>query len=212
MTGPRTALLEAARRSGELGLNHGATGNLSCRDGGGMLITPTAVPWERLTAGAMVSVTLDGAVPGGGAPSSEWRLHAAIYRARPDLAAVVHTHSRFATTIACLQEDLPAVHYMLAVSGGSLVRCTPYAPFGSAELAAAAVVAMGEGQACLLGNHGLVAAGTDLDEALRVAVEVETIAEYWWRARAVGRPVLLSDEDMAEAIARFRTYGVAPGR
>lgn len=212
MTDHRTALLEAARRTEALGLNHGATGNVSVRSADGMLITPTAVPYGRLDAAGLVAIGLDGTVAGTGTPSSEWRLHAAIYLARADLGAIVHTHSRFATTSACLREDLPAVHYMLAVTGATRVRCAPYAPFGSAELADLAVVALGEARACLLGNHGLVAAGADLEEALRVAVEVETVAEYWWRARAVGAPVLLGDDEMAEAIARFRSYGVPPGR
>ncbi|HSR14555.1 MAG TPA: class II aldolase/adducin family protein, partial [Gemmatimonadales bacterium] len=126
--------------------------------------------------------------------------------------AVVHAHSRFATTVSCLGQDLPAVHYMLAAAGTSRVRCAPYAVFGSAELAAAAVAAVGDSRACLLGNHGLVAAGADLAEALRVAAEVEAVAEYWWRARAVGTPAILTEEEMAEAIRRFRTYGVDAGR
>ena len=212
MTDDRTRLLESARRTEALGLNHAATGNLSRRTAGGMLITPTAVPYDRLDREGLVAMRFDGTVEGTGTPSSEWQLHAAIYRARADLGAVVHAHSRFATTIACLREDLPAVHYMLAIAGAARVRCAPYAPFGSAELAEAAVAALGPSRACLLGNHGLVAAGADLEEALKVAVEVETVAEYWWRARAVGKPVLLSDAEMAEAIARFRSYGVPPGR
>jgi L-fuculose-phosphate aldolase len=212
MTDHRTRLLESARRTEALGLNHAATGNLSLRTTSGMLITPTAVPYHRLDGEGLVAMRLDGTVEGTGTPSSEWQLHAAIYRARADLGAIVHAHSRFATTLACLREDLPPVHYMLAITGAARVRCAPYAPFGSAELAEAAVTALGPSRACLLGNHGLVAAGTDLDEALRVAVEVETVAEYWWRARAVGAPVLLSDAEMAEAIVRFRSYGVPPGR
>ena len=212
MTDSRAMLLEAARRTEALGLNHAATGNVSLRTAGGMLITPTAVPYDQLDADGLVPVALDGTVEGTGIPSSEWRLHTAIYRARTDLGAIVHTHSRFATTIACLREDLPAVHYMLAVTGANRVRCAPYAPFGSAELARAAVAALGQARACLLGNHGLVAGGVDLEEALKVAVEVETVAEYWWRARAVGVPVLLTDEEMAEALIRFGWYGVPPGR
>lgn len=213
MTGDlRLALLKAARQTADLGLNHGATGNLSCRLADGMLITPTAVPYPQLDPAGMVTMRLDGTVIGPGTPSSEWRLHAAIYRARSDLGAVVHAHSRFATTVSCLGQDLPAVHYMLAAAGTSRVRCAPYAVFGSAELAAAAVAAVGDSRACLLGNHGLVAAGADLAEALRVAAEVEAVAEYWWRARAVGTPAILTEEEMAEAIRRFRTYGVDAGR
>lgn len=207
----RSNLLEAALRVADLGLNHGATGNLSVRLPGGMLITPTGVPYVRLAAQDMVEVSAAGAVVGPGQPSSEWRLHVAIYTARPDADAVVHTHSRFATTIACLREELPPVHYMIAVARAERIRCAPYAPFGSEELAGAAVEALGAAGACLLANHGLVAVGGSLDEAVRIATEVETVAEYWWRARAVGRPALLTSDEMAEAIRRFEGYG-KPGR
>jgi L-fuculose-phosphate aldolase len=212
VTDLRVALLDAARRTEALGLNHGATGNLSCRSGSGMLITPTAVPYHRLDPASLVSLAFDGTVNGAGQPSSEWRLHAAVYLARPDIGAVVHTHSRFATTIACLREDLPAIHYMVAETGAASVRCAPYAPFGSDHLADLAVAALGPSRACLLANHGLVAAGAGLEEALRVALEVETVAEYWWRARAIGSPVLLTETEMADALARFRDYGASPGR
>ena len=112
----------------------------------------------------------------------------------------------FATTIACLREDLPAVHYMIALAGGDRIRCSGYAPFGSAELSAAAVEALGDRQACLLANHGLVTVGGDLELALRIALEVETVAEYWWRARAIGQPVLLTPAEIADARARFEDY------
>jgi L-fuculose-phosphate aldolase len=207
---PRDALLEATLRVAALGLNHGATGNLSVRTHDRMLITPTGVPYDRLAAPDLVEVTSAGAVTGPGTPSSEWRLHAAVYAARPDVGAVVHTHSRFATTIACLREDLPPVHYMIAVAGTDRIRCAAYAPFGSEELATMAVAALGSAGACLLANHGLVAVGRDLDGAVRIAAEVEVVAEYWWRARAVGPPVLLSGEEMAEAMRRFEGYGKPP--
>ncbi|HEX9894099.1 MAG TPA: class II aldolase/adducin family protein [Gemmatimonadales bacterium] len=203
----RSALLQAAVASARLGLNHGATGNLSMRHDAGMLITPTAVPYERLAEDDLVLMALDGAVASGARrPSSEWRLHAGVYQRRADVNAIVHAHPRFATTLACLREDLPAVHYMIALAGGDRIRCSGYAPFGSAELSAAAVEALGDRQACLLANHGLVTVGGDLELALRIALEVETVAEYWWRARAIGQPVLLTPAEIADARARFEDY------
>jgi L-fuculose-phosphate aldolase len=204
----RQALVEAGAASVARGLNHGASGNLSAKMPGGFLITPTGMACDGLTADDLVAISLDdGAATGHRAPSSEWRLHRDLYLARPDLGAIVHAHPPFSTTIACLREDLPAVHYMLAVTGSDRVRCSDYATYGTEALSRAAVTAMGAGRACLLANHGLVTAGADLAEALRVALEVETVAEYWWRARAVGTPVLLTSEQMADALERFRSYG-----
>lgn len=201
-------LIAAARRTVELGLNHGTTGNLSVRFGEGFLITPTGMPCDDLRTTDLVAMGMDGSLPPGSrAPSSEWRLHRDIYVARPDRQAIVHAHPTFATTLACLRLDLPAVHYMIAVTGGSVVCCAPYATFGTEELSASAMAALGNGRACLLANHGLLAVGTDLDEAVRVAAEVEQVAELYWRARQVGEPVILTDAEMAEVIERFRGYG-----
>jgi L-fuculose-phosphate aldolase len=134
-------------------------------------------------------------------------LHAAIYAARADAHAIVHAHPPFSTTIACLRQDIPPVHYMVAITGGHRVRCSTYETFGTAELSAAAVEALGGSRACLLANHGLVTVGPDLETAVRIAVEVETVAEYWWRAKAAGEPVLLSEAQMREAIEQFKGYG-----
>ena len=203
----RTALMEVSRRCARSGLNHGATGNLSVRIASGLLITPSGVPPEALTEESMIELAPDGLVRGPGNPSSEWRLHAAIYAARSDAGAIVHTHPPFATTIACLRQDIPAVHYMIAITGSDHVRCSRYATFGTAELSAAALGALGSSRACLLANHGLVTIGPDLETAYRISVEVESVAEYWWRARAVGEPVLLTAEEMREALKRFESYG-----
>ena len=203
----RAALIDVARRCATAGLNHGSTGNLSVRTPGGLLISPSGVPAEALDEASMVELGQDGAVIGKGRPSSEWRLHAAIYAARPDAGAIVHAHPPFSTTIACLRQDIPPVHYMLAIAGGHQVRCSRYATFGTAELSAAAVKALGETRACLLANHGLVTVGPDLDTAFRIAVEVETVAEYWWRAKTAGEPVLLTAAEMDEALEQFKGYG-----
>lgn len=204
----RGSLLEAARRSVAAGLNHGTTGNLSVRMGQGFLITPTGMPCDQLGAEDLVPVDAEGvAAPGGRRPSSEWRLHRDIYGARPDVAAIVHAHPVFATTLACLRLDLPAVHYMLAAAGAATLRCAGYATFGTSELSRAAVEALGAAGACLLANHGLVAVGAHPPAAVRVALEVEHVAELYWRARQIGEPVILSEAEMAEVRERFRDYG-----
>lgn len=203
----REELARAARESVALGLNHGTTGNLSVRTPGGFLITPAGARCDAVGPDELVEVALGTRDPRPATASSEWRLHRDLYLARADVHAVVHAHPRFSATLACLRQDLPAVHYMVAVTGGSTVRCAEYATFGTEALSRAAVTAMGRSRACLLANHGLVAVGRNLEEALRVAVEVESVAELWWRAKAVGEPVVLTEAQMEEVITRFETYG-----
>ena len=208
----REAVIAAARRTMALGLTHGTSGNVSVRDGTGLLITPTAIPYDALGPDDIVRLDADGRpAPGQRAPSTEWRIHRDLYAARPDLGAVVHAHPPHATAIACLRKDLPAVHYMVALAGGSSVRCAAYATFGTPELSAAALAALDGRKACLLANHGLVAAGADLDEAVRVAEETERVAEVYWLALAAGTPCLLDDAEMARVVERFREYGRRPG-
>jgi len=204
----RRALVVAAGESVRLGLNHGTTGNLSVRSPGGFLIIPTGSRCDRITAADLVAMDLDGNVRGGGgAPSSEWRLHRDLYQARPDVGGVVHSHPVFATTLACHRMHLPAVHYMIAVTGASSVQCARYATFGTAELSDAVLEAIGAARACLLANHGMVAVGADLGQALRVATEVESVAELYWRALQIGTPTILSDAELAAVHAKFASYG-----
>jgi L-fuculose-phosphate aldolase len=205
----RAALVEAARRSVVLGLNHGTTGNLSVRLGDGFLVTPSGYACDALDPADLVRMTMAGAVVGSGTPSSEWRLHRDIYRVRADLTAVVHAHPPFCTTLACLRRDLPPVHYLLARAGGT-VKCSAYATFGTAELSRAAVEVLGDRRACLLANHGLVAVGDSPGDALDLGLEVERVAEYFWRGLAAGEPVVLDESEMQLVRDRFRTYG--PGR
>ena len=207
----REAVIAAARRTVALGLTHGTSGNVSVRDGPGLLITPTALPYDGLVPADIVRLDAEGRPePGQRAPSTEWRIHRDIYLARAELGAVVHAHPPWATAIACLRKDLPAVHYMVALAGGSSVRCAAYATFGTAELSAAALAALDGRKACLLANHGLVAAGADLDEALRVAEETERVAQVYCLALAAGTPCLLDDAEMARVVERFRSYGRRP--
>jgi L-fuculose-phosphate aldolase len=207
----REAAVAAMRRLDERGLNRGSAGNLSCRLGEGMLITPTGMGAE-MRAEDMVWMGFDGTLRGHWQPSSEWHFHRAVYLARPGLQAIVHTHSVHATTLACLRRELPAFHYMVAVAGGSRVPLVGYHTFGTEALSQAVAEGLREVQACLLANHGLVAAGTTLAQAMKITVEIEALCESYLKALAVGEPVLLSDEQMAEVIEKFRSYGQAARR
>ncbi len=190
-----------------LGINRGTSGNLSVRIAGGLLITPSGVPYDSLRPGKIVAMQIDGSHTGAWEPSSEWRLHRDIYRARENAGAVVHAHPGFATALACLRRGIPAFHYMIAVAGGSDIRCAPYATFGTQALSDGALQALDGRTACLLANHGMVCLGSDLAAALALAVEVEALAAQYWRACQLGAPKLLSKAQMAEVLDRFATYG-----
>lgn len=202
----RSALLHASQRLVELGLNRGTSGNASVRCDDHLLITPSALPVSAMTPDSMVALDLDGKVRQGGKPSSEWRFHCDILKARPDIGAVLHTHSIFATTLACLRHEVPAVHYMIAMAGGDSLRCAPYSLFGEQALSDAALEALHGRRACLLANHGMIVLGRDLDEALAVAVEVETVCEIYWRTLSVGQPHILSAQQMHEVQQKFSGY------
>ena len=209
----RREVIEVARRTELTCLTQGTSGNVSARTGNGFVITPTGVPYGELQPRDLVELDLEGdAYPGQGRPSSEWRMHRDVYVARPEVGAVVHTHPTYATTIACLRKDLPAVHYMIAVAGGDTVRCADYATFGTAELSANALRAMEGRTACLLANHGILTVGSDLAVALRIAEEIEKVAEIYWRALTAGTPVILDQEEMARVLVRFQDYGQRPRR
>ena len=203
----RQQLVAAVQRLDALGMNRGSTGNVSARWGAGMLITPTGMGAEDLRAQDLVWLGWDGTVQGDWKPSSEWHFHQATYLARADLHAVVHTHSTHATALACLRRPLPAFHYMVAVAGGDSVPLVPYFTFGTAELSRAVGAALQDRLACLLANHGLVAAGTTLAHAMKVVQEVESLCQIYLQTLAVGEPVLLSPAHMAEVLEKFRSYG-----
>ena len=203
----RQALIATARAMQPAGLNKGTSGNVSARAPNGFWITPTGMPYDALVPDDIPLMALDGSHQGRRKPSSEWRFHRDLYAARPDIGAVLHAHSPFAVSFACLRRDIPPFHYMIARFGGETIRCADYAIFGSEELAAAAMTAMQDRRGCLLANHGLLVAGRDLDEALSLAVELEELCEQYWRACQLGDPVLLSADEMAEVLVKFSGYG-----
>ncbi|MGD9537756.1 MAG: class II aldolase/adducin family protein [Alphaproteobacteria bacterium] len=203
----RRALIETARRMNALGLNQGTAGNLSVRVPGGLLVTPTGLPYDEMKPADIVMLDAAGRPHGRRAPSSEWRWHHDILASRPEVNAVLHAHSMFAATLACLRRFIPAFHYMVAVAGGDDIRCAPYATFGTEALSRHALAALEGRKACLLANHGMIALGASLKDALRLAVEVETLAAMYWRALQVGEPALLSKAEMKRVLAKFETYG-----
>lgn len=192
------------------GLTVASGGNISVRIAGTdtFCISPTGMAYDRLTAADIVAMRSDGSIlDSGRIPSSEWRMHAAVYQARADVMAVVHTHSPYAATFACLREEIPAVHYLLAFAGRK-VPLAPYATYGSEELARAAVTTLGnEFHAVLLATHGLLAVGRDLGHAFTVAEETEFVARIYWQARAIGTPAVLPDDEMKRITEKFRHYG-----
>lgn len=203
----REAAVAAVRKLDALGMNRGSTGNLSLRVGEGMLITPTGMGADDLRPQDLVWLGWDGTLRGDWQPSSEWHFHQAIYRARPDLQAVLHTHSTHAAALACLRRELPAFHYMVAVAGGDSVPCVPYELFGTEALSQAVAGAFVDRDACLMANHGLVAAGPTLGKAMKVLQEIESLCEVYLKALAVGEPAVLSREQMAAVIGKFAGYG-----
>ncbi|GAB4126324.1 MAG: class II aldolase/adducin family protein [Rubrivivax sp.] len=202
----RRALVDAVRRLDALGLNRGSTGNASHRLGPGMLITPTGAGPE-VEPEDLVYVRDDGQVVGRWAPSSEWLFHRAVYRARPDAMAVLHTHAPHATALGCLGQKLPAFHYMVAVAGGDDVPLVPYATFGTEALAQGVAAALAGRNACLMAQHGLTSCGATLAQALKVMEEVENLCRIYLLARAVGEPPVLGAEEMTRVLKQFKTYG-----
>jgi L-fuculose-phosphate aldolase len=212
MTGRlRQELVTVAREMNRSGLNRGTSGNLSIRSGEGMLITPSGLPYEQLEATDIVYVEDRGEaqprIDGDGKPSSEWRIHRDVYRARPDALAILHAHPVHSTALACLRKPLPAFHYMVAVAGGRDIRCAEYATFGSQALSDHVLEALNGRRACLMANHGILALAYDLAGALSLAQEVEQLARSYLQCLAVGDPVILDDAEMGRVLEKFKSYG-----
>jgi L-fuculose-phosphate aldolase len=204
----REELVTTARRMSELGLTPGMSGNVSVRTSTGLLVTPSGMPYGELVPDDAVELKHDGSMRAGQrTPTTEWQLHRDILGARQDITAIVHTHSLFCTTISCLRRDIPAIHYMVVLAGSDAIPCAEYATFGSAQLALNAVSALGGGNACLLANHGMIALGETLAQALRLAAEVETLASQYWHAAQLGTPHILDRDELVKVRARFAGYG-----
>ena len=206
----RQELIDTCLRMNALGINQGTSGNVSARWGEGILITPSGVPYEQLEPIDIVPMDFNGHYPADQKPSSEWRFHLAIVRDRPDVNAVVHTHSTYASVLAIKGMDIPAVHYMIAAAGGPTIRCAPYATFGTEELSNHALAALEGRSACLLGNHGVIATGANLYKALWLANEVEVLARQYVLSLQIGGPNLLSDDEIERVVEKFKSYGARP--
>ena len=208
MKNEREQLLKIAQKLIATGLNKGTAGNASVRCEGGFLVTPSGMAVEDMTAVSMVKMQFDDSFEADKIPSSEWRFHRDILKNRSETNAIVHTHSMFATTLACLHKDIPPFHYMIAVVSGDTIRCAPYALFGSQALSDNALAALTDRKACLLANHGMICLGKDLDDALAVTVEVENLCEQYWRILQLDpNPPLLTEAEMCEVFQQFKGYG-----
>ncbi|WP_028347263.1 class II aldolase/adducin family protein [Bradyrhizobium murdochi] len=205
----RQSIIDACLRMNALGINQGTSGNISLRHGDGMLITPTSTPYEAMKPEQIVYMHLDGNHDPALRPSSEWRFHRDILKARPEVQAIVHAHPPYSTMLAIMGMEIPPVHYMVAVAGGDTIRCAPYATFGTQELSEHAVRALEGRLACLLEHHGMIAIGPSLAKAMWLAVEVETLARQYHGCLQIGTPPLLSKEEIEKVRLRMAGYGHA---
>jgi L-fuculose-phosphate aldolase len=203
----RQSIIDACRRMNELGINQGTSGNISLRHKDGMLITPTSTPYDMMKPGQIVFMKADGSIAEKHRPSSEWRFHRDILKARPEMNAVVHAHPPYATMLAIMGMAIPPIHYMIACAGGDTIRCAPYATFGTEELSRQAVTALENRSACLLAHHGMIAIGPSLSKAMWLAVEVETLARQYHGCLQIGKPPLLSSEEIEKVRTRMAGYG-----
>ena len=207
----RGEIISACLKMNAMGINQGTSGNISARVKGGMLITPSAVPYDQMRPADIVFVRDDGRRqkrPDAKVPSTEWRFHLDILNSRPEFGAVVHTHSLHATALAIRKEPIPAVHYMIAAAGGPKIRCAKYATYGTPELSRNAIAALRDRSACLLANHGVIAAGPSLAKALWLANEVEVLAKQYVFSKLLGGPKILPDAEIRRVMAKFKDYGL----
>jgi L-fuculose-phosphate aldolase len=207
----REQIIATCRQMNHHGINQGTSGNLSLRTESGFLITPTSIPYDIMVPDDIVAMTFDGEWTGRHKPSSEWRFHRDILAHRPDKNVVLHCHSSYATTLAVHHKPIPAFHYMVAMAGGSTIRCSPYATFGTQELSDLAVAALEERDACLLGQHGQISLAKTLDKALWLAIEVETLSRMYIQALVLGEPPVLPDDEIERVIAKIRGSGYGHG-
>ncbi len=206
----RESIIAACLEMNRSGLNQGTSGNISLRWNDGLLITPTSLPYNQMTPDDIVFLGMDGRTEGQNKPSSEWRFHRDIMKAKPEVAAIVHTHAMYSTIIAIMGLEIPPLHYMVASAGGATIPCAPYATFGTEDLSVHAVAALKDRSACLLEHHGMIATGPTLDKAMWLAVEVETLARQFHGCLQIGGPRLLPVEEVENVRQRMKTYGHRP--
>lgn len=207
----RQSIIDHCLEMNRSGLNQGTSGNISVRHEDGLLITPTSMPYDVMTPEDIVFLDAKGEPHGPHRPSSEWRFHRDILQARTDANSVVHAHPTYCTTLAIMGMEIPPIHYMVAVAGGSNIRCAPYAIYGSEELSAHAVEALEDRKACLLRHHGLIAIGASLEKAMWLAVEVEALARQYHGCLQLGDPPLLSGKQIQDVIDKIAGYGLTEG-
>ena len=209
----RKDLIQTCLAMNASGINSGTSGNISVRTGAdSFLITPSGLSYATMTPDQVVAMKLDGSFEGDWQPSSEWRMHADLYRARDEAGAVLHCHAPHATAISCLRKDVPPFHYMIAITGASTIKCSDYVLFGTQELSDTMIEAFGEANTCLLANHGMTCFSKDLTSVLKLGIEIENLCQQYQLACTMGEPVLLSEAEMAEAHAAFASYGKQPER
>ncbi len=207
----RKEVIEVCLAMNAQGINQGTSGNVSVRTDEGFLLTASGIPYEKMKPVHVVEMDLDGGYRGDVLPSTEWRMHLDIFKAKPQAGAIVHVHSTYATALSCLRKEIPPFHYMIGVAGGPTLRVADYATFGTPELSVTVLKAMEGRSACLLSNHGQICFGPTLEKALWLAGEIEAICHQYWAASLVGKPVILSDQEMATVLKRFKTYGKQTG-
>ncbi len=208
----RHEMIDTCRRMNGMGINQGTSGNLSVRMEEGFLITPTSLPYDDMQPHDLIHMQFDGSYVGPHRPSSEWRFHRDILKARSDINVVLHCHSIYATTLAIHYKTIPSFHYMTAVAGGSTIRCAKYGTFGTQALSDNALEALDGRLACLLGQHGQISLGTTMANALWLAGEVETLSRMYVQALTLGEPPILDDAEMRRVIEQMKrmSYGLAP--
>jgi L-fuculose-phosphate aldolase len=203
----RKDVIKTCLAMNEEGINQGTSGNVSVRTDEGFLITASGIPYKKMKPEHIVEMDLEGGYRGDYFPSTEWRMHMDIFKARPEAQAIVHVHSPYATALACLRRDVLSFHYMIGVVGGTSLRVSDYAEFGTQALSDTMLKALDGRTGCLLANHGQICFGNSLEQALWRAGEIEALSHQFWAASLVGKPVVLSEQEMTSVLKRFGTYG-----
>ena len=203
----RKQVIKTCLAMNEDGINQGTSGNVSVRTDEGFLITASGIPYKKMKPQHVVEMDLEGGYRGDYLPSTEWRMHLDIFKARPEAQAIVHVHSTYATALACLRKEIPAFHYMIGIAGGDTLRVSDYAEFGTQELSDTMLKAMEGRSGCLLANHGQICFGNSLEQALWRAGEIEALSHQYWAALLAGKPVVLGPTEMGTVLNRFGTYG-----